>query len=206
MAKEVKFAFVRATQGSNIKDNLYLKHIENLDRLNIPWSPYHLYNYMQNVDKQLFSFFLTATQDFKLQPVMDLELFDFWKPFPTKAGAIYVMRKFLTEMKINWPDRKPLLYTNPKFLKEVLNYDVPEDILELADLWVANWGATQPQIKPWKNWKYWQYAGDVSGVSYSKNGFDFDYFNGDILPIEEDTKILTLEDRVLRIEQVLNLV
>lgn len=206
MAKDIKFGFIRATQGNNIQDVLYKKHKENLDRLSIPWGAYHLYDLSQKVDGQLNNFFITVgTDKFDLQPVMDIELFSWWTK-PTRVNALAVMQTFLIGIKEHW-NKKPLLYTNPKFIKEVLNNDIPDWLIELCDLWIAHWGVNYPKVIGWETWKFWQYLGEVSNIPYSKNNFDFDYFNGTYEDLVGKPPVqLTIEQRVDRIEKLLNIV
>jgi GH25 family lysozyme M1 (1,4-beta-N-acetylmuramidase) len=80
--------------------------------------------------------------------------------------------------------------------------------LSEVDLWIANYGVTNPTIKGWKAWRFWQYTNKAHGRDYGVESadLDLDYFNGteDELRIYANVTppihIPTIDERLTKLE------
>ncbi len=70
-------------------------------------------------------------------------------------------------------------------------------------LWLAHWGAADPDHEPWASWLFWQNAGDQIAL-WCEGGADYDYFNGSIddLRALAGGSSMTIEQRLTRLEEM----
>ena len=108
-----------------------------------------------------------------LPPTLDLEVTD------GNSGAV------ITAAAEQWLDYvgaatgvEPILYTGPSFVNDTLGS--PAGLETHAQLWVANWGVSCPDVPaPFTSFAFWQDddMGTVAGIPGASN-VDTDVFNG----------------------------
>jgi lysozyme len=172
----VKFAYIRATDGTTIQDSQFAQNWQGAEKAGILVGPYHYFTTTSAVDTQINNFVSTVkTVDAgNLPPVLDVE-------DPAQFAKIQVPQRIA--MIQQWLDGvqqklgvKPMLYMSSNFAAQELNNTSQFDSYKL---WVADYTtAPQPEVpQAWATWNFWQHtdSGAVPGIT---GGVDMDYFNG----------------------------
>jgi lysozyme len=172
----VKFAYIRATDGTTIQDSQFAQNWQGAEKAGILVGAYHYFTTTSPVDSQITNFVSTvkSVAAGNLAPVLDVE-----DPaqFANVAVSdrIAMIQQWLTGVQ-DQLHVKPMLYMSSSFAAEQLNNTSQFDSYKL---WVADYTtAPQPDVpQPWKTWDFWQHtdSGTVSGIT---GGVDMDLFNG----------------------------
>ncbi|MCB9203103.1 MAG: glycoside hydrolase family 25 protein [Flavobacteriales bacterium] len=176
---QIKFAFIKATEGISIQDRKFKQNWENTKKTSIRRGAYHFFR--ANINPELQADFFLKTVTFEkgdLHPVIDIETTD----GKNKIVIQERVQRFLNriEEKLN---TKPIIYTNVDFYK---NYLSDEKFNEYP-LWIAHYyEPIQPRTN--RNWHFWQHS-DRGNVNSIQEKVDFNVFNG----TEKDLKKLTLQ-------------
>lgn len=119
---------------------------------------------------------ILETCECELPPTID---FEWTKPVNPDKGDLY---EYLIQFERR-TGKKPMIYTAPSYW---MTYGDPGAFWDRYDLWIANYGVTEPmRVAPWGNkWILWQFSDKVSSAEfgYPKGGessADVNYFNGD---------------------------
>jgi GH25 family lysozyme M1 (1,4-beta-N-acetylmuramidase) len=179
----VKFAFIRATDGTTIQDADFVQNWQAAEKAGVLVGPYHYFTTTSAVPTQIDNFVSTIKKvdAGNLPPVIDVEDPKQFANF-TVPERVAMVQQMLTGVE-NATGVKPMLYMSSSFSAEVLN-SAPQ--FDSYRLWVADYTtAAQPIVpKPWTNWDFWQHSdnGQVPGIA---GGVDMDLFNGPetLLPI-----------------------
>jgi lysozyme len=185
----VKFAYIRATDGTTIQDSQFAQNWKGAEKAGILVGPYHYLTTTSPVDTQITNFVSTVkTVDAgNLPPVIDVEDPNQFAKY-TVPQRIAMIQQMLdgVQQKLGV---KPMLYMSSNFASEELNNTSQFDSYKL---WVAEYTTNpQPDVpQPWKNWDFWQHtdSGIVPGIT---GGVDMDYFNGPEASIPTTTTIST---------------
>lgn len=168
------FAIMKATEGTSYVDPTFATNWADAKTAGVVRGAYHFFH--ANMDPMAEATHFLSTmgplEPGDLPPTLDLEVTD------SQSAAT------ITANTIIWLDAvaaatgtKPLLYTGPSFVNSSMNN--PPGLEDHAQLWVANWGVTCPDVPaPFTGWPFWQYddKGTVSGISAT--AVDLDKFNG----------------------------
>jgi len=204
--QDIKFVFIKATEGGYIPDHLADQHYVGAQgRLR---GLYHFWRYGCGASTQTNEFInrIKALEavggDMELPPVLDLE--DCRAP---KSSVIVPHIKACLQMLENFDGRKPIIYTSRWWSEPWLG-----DCSWLRDypLWVASY-TYNPSGQPLAysmprgltSWKFWQYSdkGAIPGIA--ENNEDLDVFNGteqELYMFAGMTPPPTLEQRVDKLE------
>ena len=150
------------TEGTTYTDNLFAANWAGMKQAGVVRSAYHFFH--SNVDPTTqanhFLAVMGTLQPGDLPPTLDLEVTD-----GQSAATI-------TSTTITWLDAvaaatgtKPILYSSSSFISGTLGS--PAGLENHAQLWVANWGVTCPNVpSPFTAWPFWQYSatGTVPGI------------------------------------------
>lgn len=167
----VKFVFIKATQGITIINKLYKNQRDNAKAQNIVYAPYHFLNPADDPYLQA-KFFLETVGEFdntQLPPMLDWEISE----FQSKEVQMNAAKIWLQEVE-KATGAKPIIYTSPGFFDQFGKTDEFKDY----PLFVANYDKTCPTIpNGWNNWVFWQKnIGIIQGIQHHKA--DLDVFNG----------------------------
>lgn len=170
---EKQFAFIKATQSSNIRDSRFYDNWAGSRTAGIPRGAYHYYKFNAYHMAQLSNIKLvmnSVPDKGELPFVVDIEDENFvsiyCQPIQLEEFLAQVTRYF---------GRKPLIYTAKWWTNKYPQY-LP--VLTQYDLYVADYAHTSPTLPAgFTTWKFWQYSstGQVSGIS---GNVDMDIFNG----------------------------
>ena len=174
-AHPVHFAFVKATEGTNLSDSLYCHNWEELKRVGIKRGAYHFFHPDISAEEQARNFMEWADlQDGDLAPVLDIEVLN----DVSKVQLISSVTEwlFLIEIKYNV---KPIIYTNLKFYNKYL-----AGYFDDYPVWIARYNTRMPLLACGRDWDFWQYGnkGRIEGI---KGNVDFNVFNGTLDQLEQ---------------------
>jgi lysozyme len=168
------FAFIKATQGTSIKDIQYKTNIQNAQYNNLLTGSYHFFEATGNASDQA-KYFLDYVGDMngQLLPVLDAER----KGGMTVAQYSRSVQAWLDVVE-NAIGKKPIIYVNNDYAINSLTHTFRE-----YPLWLAHWGESKPsgKIGGWDKWVWWQNSANatVDGLP-NIGGADTDYFDGTI--------------------------
>jgi lysozyme len=157
-AQGFQFAFVKATEGVDLKDPAFDKHWQELKSAGIVRGAYHFY-VTEDPPEMQAQFFITNVrlEPGDLAPVVDVEVIG----HNTAPGLSDRLTVFLATLHDHY-GVLPIIYTSPAFWNKHLTADFGH-----YPLWVAEYEVDEPRIpNGWTNWQMWQWKGDttVAGV------------------------------------------
>lgn len=177
-AQDVKFAFVKATEGQSMQDTLFCQNWDAMRAAGVMRGAYHFFRPGTSAAAQAMNFLATVDlQHGDLPPVLDVEVMDGLSP---EALAIGV-KTWLTMVEDVWKI-KPIVYSNQKFYNQHLAglvYGYP--------VWLARYTELRkPDLTDGHAWHFWQYGnrGRLNGIV---GDVDFNVFNGNINDLQNLT-------------------
>lgn len=152
------FAFVKATEGNDLKDPAYDSHWQELKKAGITRGAYHFY-VTEDAPETQAQFYIdnVVLEPGDLAPVVDIESLG----HHTASELADRLTVFLAALEDHYGVR-PIIYTSPIFWNDHLSADFGH-----YPLWVAEYGVEQPRIpNGWEDWDLWQWKGDttIAGV------------------------------------------
>ncbi|HWB62166.1 MAG TPA: GH25 family lysozyme [Chitinophagales bacterium] len=192
--QNIRFAYLKATQGTTIQDNTFAKNREGATAAGIPNGAYHFFSIQTPAINQAFNF-INVVHELKpgdLPPMLDFEQ----NVTPDKINhTLDEIGVWLKQIEKSL-GVKPIIYTANNYWKYILGN--PQAYKDYK-LWVAAYGAdnpAQPNNTPpnlfggWQEWALWQYSskGTVQGINDFRGrplAVDMDRYNVDsgILPL-----------------------
>jgi lysozyme len=171
-----RFAIIRASYGSTVKDRRFETHWDGARAAGLKVSSYHFLLPEQGAQAQMdfwFGILGSRKPDFPL--CLDVEKNSTGLPKETMTS---IVRDCLQRIE-GHDGRKAILYTRASFWNRQL---VTAGDWAQHDLWVAYYVNNPASINPglpagWSTYRFWQYSesGQVPGIS---GNVDLNYFNG----------------------------
>ena len=127
-AAGTQFAFIKATEGGDYLDPKFARNWQAAKRVGIPRGAYHMVYWCRAAHEQALWFILNVPNDpDALPPVLDLE----WnghsrscpKRIPTKLALEKI--KIMLEVMESHTGKRPIIYTDVAFHREVLEGQLP---------------------------------------------------------------------------------
>ncbi len=171
----VAFAFIKATEGADHKDEKFLQNWYNAGRAGVPRGAYHFYYFCRTAAEQARWFIRNVPKDPKsLPPVLDMEWNHQSKTCRYKPGAAKIrseMRQFLSIIERHY-GKRPLVYTTVDFYK-----DNHLGLLKGNEFWLRSVAGHPSEVYPSQRWSFWQYTGTgrIPGI---KGDTDINVFEG----------------------------
>ncbi len=167
----ISFAFIKATEGSWIKDPEFDRNWENARENNIIRGAYHFFLPNVSARDQALNFAKNVRlRPGDLPPVIDIE--------EKKGLGREQIRKVTLEFIALLEKRygvKPILYTNRDFYK---NHFADQPEFKPYCFWIAHYYVTDLDMPDDSKWHFWQHSdrGNVNGIN---EPVDFNVFYGD---------------------------
>lgn len=172
-AQNIRFAFLKATEGSDHIDSLFERNWAAVKQAGIVRGAYHYFSPYSDPERQAGNFIARVKLDSAdLPPVLDVEI-------KGRLDMAQLRRNVLKWMEVieKYYRRTPILYTNQKYY---LLYFAGRDF-DRFPLWIAryNSGQTPPRMLFDRRWTFWQYGscGRLNGID---GCVDFNVFNGSL--------------------------
>ena len=168
----VRFAFIKATEGSGHVDESVRQNLERASETDIKLSAYHFFSFDSAGETQAANFISVVPADkIDMPPVVDIEYYaDKRKNKPSKEEAENILQPLLSELE-EYYGVKPIIYTTlpvyRRYVKENFS-DYP--------LWIRSVNFEPDLI----DWKFWQYcdSGELEGYNGDEKCIDFNVYNG----------------------------
>ena len=164
-AAGVKFAYIKATEGGDHLDPKFLDNWYAAKRAGVARGAYHFVYWCRPANEQALWFMLNVPPDSDaLPPVLDLEWNSHSKTCPGKVARKLALEKIkimLDAMEAH-TGKRPIIYTDPKFHREVLDGEFTD-----YHFWLRSVAAEPHEIYGARNWAFWQFTttGSVPGVA-----------------------------------------
>lgn len=171
----VRFIFIKATEGTTIKNKYFANDYANARKYGYKTGAYHFFSIKTPGRNQAINFLKNSKYNHgDLPPVLDLEPSD---AEIRKAGGIHALfnnvRSWLNAVEKQRGVR-PILYISQRFVNKYL--PSAPDLQKNYDVWIARYGEYKPDV----NLVYWQLSPDgrVRGIQTEVdinvyNGFNF---------------------------------
>jgi lysozyme len=171
----VSFTYIKATEGGDRVDPKFLENWEGAKRAGIARGAYHFIYWCRPANEQALWFMLNVPPDpDALPPVLDVEWNSHSKTCPGKVDrdtAIAKIKILLDAMQAH-TGKRPIIYTDPVFHREVLEGKFPD-----YHFWLRSVAAEPGRLYGERPYAFWQFTttGKVPGVA---GRVDRNSFNG----------------------------
>ncbi|PDQ19565.1 muramidase, partial [Mesorhizobium sanjuanii] len=174
-AQGANFAYIKATDGGDHLDPLFMKNWRNADAAGLKRGAYHFFYWCRTAGEQADWFIRNVPRvEGALPPVIDVE----WngdsscKRRPSRATVLEKMQVFMDKLERHYGQR-PIIYTAPDFYRDNLRGAFPD-----YPFWLRAVAQHPSKVYPGRKWLFWQYSG--SGLSHGVRGrIDLNVFHGD---------------------------
>jgi lysozyme len=169
--QDLRFAFVKATEGGDFTDSLFCNNWDALERLGVHRGAYHFFRAYGCGYEQAVHFLKTVEmKPGDLAPVLDLETTDGIPAISWLEEANIWIKTVENHLGI-----KPIIYTNLHFYEKYL-----AGVFDEYPLWIARYSEEMPFLSTGKQWDIWQYSNKeyVDGI---EKKVDMNVFQGDSL-------------------------
>lgn len=170
--QNVRFAYIKATEGSGHNDKRFAKNWSSVSETGIAAGAYHFFSFESSGKAQAEHFISTVpVKENALAPVVDLEYYGSYEKHPLPAEKVVPELKELLEALEQHYGKRPMLYvTENTYLQYVYQH------FDGYDVWLRN-VITDP---PKGNWKFWQYSnrGKLNGYDGEETFIDLNVFMG----------------------------
>lgn len=173
----VNFAFIKATEGTWMKDPEFERNWKGAKEAGILRGAYLYFLPNASVKDQVLQF--TRAVKLKsgdLPPVVDVEE----TRGMNKAQIQKYTKECLVLLEKHYKTR-PILYTNRDFYK---NYFADQEAFKGYRFWIAHYHVADFDMPGDEDWHFWQHSdrGNVNGINEK---VDFNVFNGDSLELRK---------------------
>lgn len=156
-SNELKFVYIKATEGSSWVDPNYKANIKGANKTKLLVGSYHYFRTTSSPEAQFKNFISvvdTSKQD--LVPLIDLEERNNWDANTYHKN----LKKFLSLVEKHF-GKKPILYTVNSFYNKNLSYKYMD-----YEILVGRYGANPPLMIDLNSWAIWQFSetGRVKGI------------------------------------------
>ena len=146
--RPVSFVFIKATEGSSMKDKKFRNHWSDAEKAGIRKGAYHFFRSSKDPSQQAKLFIKTVgkLRPEDLPPVLDIETIHRGcskEALNTRALA------WLKEVERHY-GRKPVVYSSAYFIRDILS----KEIKEHYPIWVAHYDKDTPMHKGWHIWQF----------------------------------------------------
>lgn len=154
------FVFIKATEGGDFKDQMFLKNWQQAQRVGLKAGAYHFYRHCKNGLEQAQNFMATVpVTPQALPPVVDLEFSGNCDTPKSKATVLREIQDFMERLDQHY-GQNTMIYTTPEFYHDYLVNQFTE-----RPLWIRN-VLTHPSLPNNRDWLFWQFSnrGRVKGI------------------------------------------
>ncbi|RWA74767.1 GH25 family lysozyme [Mesorhizobium sp.] len=174
-AQGANFAYIKATDGGDHLDPMFMRNWRNADAAGLKRGAYHFFYWCRTAGEQADWFIRNVPKvDGALPPVIDVE----WngdsscRRRPSREKVLEKMQVFMDKLERHYGQR-PIIYTSPDFYRDNLRGAFPD-----YPFWLRAVAAHPSKVYPGRKWLFWQYSG--SGLSHGVSGrVDLNVFHGD---------------------------
>ena len=175
--QNIKFIYIKATEGSSKQDDKFAENWENSKQAELLSGAYHFFSYDSEGKTQAENFIKTVGTDIKgrLLPVVDVEYYgDKEQNPPNKEDVIRELKIFLEMLEKEY-GVKPLIYTEADLYDKYLKGEFDGYKKWMSSLYTPlSWNYKD-------DWYIWQYLnrGELEGYTGGEKYIDLNILNKD---------------------------
>lgn len=175
--QNVKFIYIKATEGSKKKDDKFDQNWGNAKKAGLLSGAYHFFSYDSEGKTQAENFIETVGDDIKgrLIPTVDVEYYGDKKQNPPKKEDVVRELKIFLELVEKEYGVKPLIYTRSDIYDKYLKGEFDEYKKWISSLYTPlSWNYKD-------DWYIWQYLnrGELKGYTGGEKYIDLNILNKD---------------------------
>ena len=158
--KNVKYVYVKATEGATFVDPRYRANIEGAHRAGIKVGAYHFLRTGTRIQDQFDNFTTNVSKgEMDLIPLLDVEVKQGWSNQQLRDSVMV----FLQMLEEHY-GCKPMIYTSSSFFNTILGRAFAE-----YPLFIARYAANEPRLDNGAQWIMWQFSekGRVRGIDHA---------------------------------------
>ncbi len=150
----ITFAFIKATEWDNFKDNRFLENWKEAKENGVDVGAYHFFNFCVDGKLQAKNYIKSVPKEANiLPPVIDLEYDGSCGNGEDKTAKQIVEDIKIIEQKFHkYYGKKPIFYVTKEFYEAFLIGKFPENPLWYRSIFHS------PRIKDKRKWTFWQFA------------------------------------------------
>jgi len=174
-AQNVKFAFVKTSEGETYADSLFCNNWTEMKRVGLIRGAYHFFRPTLSAELQAENFLFNLDLEYgDLPPVLDVEVTD-----GVSNGLLIQKIDIWMDLVQIKTGATPILYTNLKFYNKYL-----AGLYDDHPIWIARYNYREPKLACGRAWDFWQYGnkGRIPGV---KGNVDLNVFKGTLEDLDE---------------------
>jgi lysozyme len=171
----IKFAFIKATEGSSFVDKTFKDNWENAGKTNLRIGAYHFFSYDSKGKTQAQNFINNVpVSNESLPPVIDVEFYGDKAKNPPDRSKVEKELQTMVEMLGEHYDKRVILYTTKKAYDLYIKNSFHE-----CDIWIRD-VFTEPSLSDKREWTFWQYTDreTLEGYSGEEKFIDVNVFYG----------------------------
>ena len=173
--KNIQFAYIKATEGSEFVDEKFQENYKNAQETNLKIGAYHFFSYDSEGETQAENFINHVEKiDNMLPPVIDVEFYgEYKKNNPDKEKTREQLRILIDKIKENY-EVSPIIYaTNESYELYIANN------FEDCEIWIRDI-IKSPDLPDNREWTFWQYTNReiLDGYQGEETYIDMNVFNG----------------------------
>ena len=151
----IRFAFIKATEGSGHIDAQFHNNWENAKQTNLKIGAYHFFSYESSGKEQAKHFIeIVPRTEGMLPPVVDVEFYgDYVTKKPDVETTTESLKEFLNEVETYY-GMKPIIYATESSYSRFIRGTFDE-----YPLWIRN-VYLSPNISMPGKWVFWQYTSE----------------------------------------------
>lgn len=176
-AQGVRFAYIKATEGSGHTDERFVENAQNAALAGVPAGGYHFFSF-ESAGKTQAENFLSALRDqpLSLPCAVDFEFYGEFFDHPPDVEATRAELRALLEALEAETGRKPVLYATSRSYRMYL-----QGAFDGYPLWIRDVYLWPALSLPGGDWTFWQYSdkGLLDGYQGEEQYIDLNVFHGD---------------------------
>ncbi len=173
----ISFAFIKATEGSESKDEFFDENFEKLKNMDMFLGCYHFFSFESDGNSQAQNYINVVgnveDDDSIFIPIIDIEYYSYYKKAkPSKEWVTEELQEMADKLESTYRV-KPIIYTTMEFYDYYIDGNFSD-----YDIWIRNI-ITKPNLEN-TDWKFWQYTGKgrLDGYNGEEKFIDLNVFNG----------------------------
>ena len=178
----MKFAFIKATEGSSFVDQYFSENWNHASRTNMRIGAYHFFSFDSKGGSQAEHYIRTVPKNEQaLPPVIDVEFYGDKKANPPKREDVARELTMMIQMLEKYYQKRVILYATPEAYDLYIKDNYPE-----CDIWIRSI-LTNPSLSDDRKWTFWQYSnrGRLKGYSGKEKFIDLNVFRGTVEEFEK---------------------
>lgn len=175
--QNIKFIYIKATEGSKMQDDKFDENWENAKNVNFLSGAYHFFSYDSEGKTQAENFINTVGKDMKgrLLPAVDVEYYgDKEQNPPNKEDVVRELKVFLDMVEKEY-GVKPIIYTRSDIYNKYLKGEFDQYKKWMSSFYTPlSWNYKD-------DWYIWQYLnrGELDGYTGGEKYIDLNIINKD---------------------------